>query len=1459
MAYLGKISAVIAANTQDFTRNIGLAKKELGDFAKKVQGLQLNLNTNALDKTLTKTQRFQREIQAIEKLLAKGVDLGIDPKKLNDQFRAFEDIGKPLTKLKDQIEGLSLSLQAELYPELGKIQAGFRNLYNEIGNGSAEYDKSEKRIESLRLALVRLGRTTAAAADLGKLSQSLDANNAGASFFQPRAKQALQQSLALRGQAEQVPARFRSSAFADLAVSAEENANKIEQQAGRIARIQLEIARRGESRTRLFDLSEAEGQLDALTRRQESINLAFKRQLRGAQIAQVVSPEAQGSVDTLISRLSSLSTQLRAINGQQFEGLISGASRVVAQFNAGETSAKKAKQAVDALASALNSVNTGKTLADKTRSLLFTDSERQRQQIQSDFDRQRAAGDPAADVRRRANLTRLSLNEDIIPRNRQLEASAAETGDVELQRRAQRLSAISRQVSNEIQKAFNLSASGKVEAADQQLAKTNRLIEQQSARYRKLAADIEVANQARSQQNLFLEASGGRGEQLSQGARDAAADISTARQFRGQIASGASRIAIQGEIDRVTASVTSLQREMAKVAASDLKTDEKARKLDQLDNEIRQATKGLAAFVAAQSGGAYNTSQIEKAMQMARNTAGSLSARSSQVAQLAFQQALFAIDDLISSTGGLEYKLRAVGNNITQLGLLLGQSGIIPGLSATTGLFVGLATVIGGQAVSAMLRWATGSEAAEARTKSLNEALSRQKTLAEDLARAFESLGDSIARGAFSEPAKSAREFAKDLESISKKQAALRGQQAADLDPEVQRERAAQSKLKDRLESSSDPGERVALARQLRESSRRESAAAARAAAPPPSGAQVAGLVRDAVTNFRLAEIRGISNIRQQQGIVQRADREASRIPLGSDKDSLARQAAAIDAAIKELESAGGAGGGFLFGTEAERVAKQELAKLQAALTAIQEPLQKAIDELSNQILQSSRGVSTAIEDAQNDVADAIRRGVVGAADFQAALDSTARQLDEAQQRLRDAQAIADPAAREREVLRAEREIGDIRLRQDAINERAREVRLGRTLGGERTTSALSSLQGNERFANEYAGLTARLTEAVDAEMAARNELNQAIEGGNQSAQVEARAKLEAAQASGDLAAAAAEAAIAMEQAVSRLRKIADGALSESEKIADDAQRRFTEKPTAENRRGRDEAERQLIEDRRRVAQANNAIDDRRSRAMRSDQLIQQVNDELEQIRAERERLGEAARIGGQDVDPAAMRRLADREAQLMAAREQRLLALSEAERRQADAIAQEIDSRRRVIETLERQRQFEEAQNNRRRPQGDPMRGLDLLETDRQRVAREMRQGYADIDAAIQAREDAIMNQIAPDGLPARAPTAAERGELDGLGKERADARKRLQEDMMRQAAPTITGMVDSVANAVLQGPSRAALNASDVSTTQGAQELNRLLRGDDPNKNVDLVNLQREANRLLGVIADNKNPVAN
>jgi hypothetical protein len=81
--------------------------------------------------------------------------------------------------------------------------------------------------------------------------------------------------------------------------------------------------------------------------------------------------------------------------------------------------------------------------------------------------------------------------------------------------------------------------------------------------------------------------------------------------------------------------------------------------------------------------------------------------------------------------------------------------------------------------------------------------------------------------------------------------------------------------------------------------------------------------------------------------------------------------------------------------------------------------------------------------------------------------------------------------------------------------------------------------------------------------------------------------------------------------------------------------------------------------------------------------------------------------------------------------------------------------------------------------------------------------------------------------------------------------AQRRAVEDAQRQTAPAIFNLADEVQNAVLQGPSRAALQATDVSTVQGASELNRLLRGDDSARNQNLVELQKQSASLSELVA--------
>lgn len=120
-------------------------------------------------------------------------------------------------------------------------------------------------------------------------------------------------------------------------------------------------------------------------------------------------------------------------------------------------------------------------------------------------------------------------------------------------------------------------------------------------------------------------------------------------------------------------------------------------------------------------------------------------------------------------------------------------------------------------------------------------------------------------------------------------------------------------------------------------------------------------------------------------------------------------------------------------------------------------------------------------------------------------------------------------------------------------------------------------------------------------------------------------------------------------------------------------------------------------------------------------------------------------------------------------------------------------------------------------------MRGRELGETQAERAAKEMRFGLADIGAAMNL------------------------GFLDqNVANRRAS---QFVNDQMRASAPAIFSLADSVENALLQGPSRAALNATDVSTVEGQRELNRLLRGDDSARDQNIVELEKQSQLLQGI----------
>jgi hypothetical protein len=923
---------------------------------------------------------------------------------------------------------------------------------------------------------------------------------------------------------------------------------------------------------------------------------------------------------------------------------------------------------------------------------------------------------------------------------------------------------------------------------------------------------------------------------------------------------------------------------------------------------------------------------------------------------LGLNQAIFAVDDFMSSTGGLEFKLRAVSNNITQLGFIVG---------GTTGLFVGLGAVIAGQAAVGLIKWANNGRSAEDQTKALNEALARQKSLVEDLAQAFRSLGDAMSRGTFSAGGEQAAEFSRQMEDIRKKQNEAIRNNVADFDPEVIKERAEQRKLQDDIEKSTDVGEIVGLQRQLEDSRRRERDAADRAvSAPPPDFGQIQKRLRESLEAQAVAAARdeGASNPDDPFAPARAAApfmERAASVPLAGSVSEAREQ---VDARIKELSTQ--IEGGLLTSNEAA-TAKKEIAELRLVLGSLSAPLLREINRTANEIAESSRGPAAQIRQAQEDVAEAIRRGVPNAAAFQRELDANAKKLKEAYVSLEEAQKETDPDKKRAKVDEAKANIDQVEAEGAGIRLRSRETRLGRTFGGERTTAALASIQGNERFAGDEYSIrtTAYIEAAIDREIEARGQLEVATAKGSDAEIKAAEAELEAAQSASEAAAAFAEAAVAVEAALTRIRKVGESAVQRSEQGADAAQKAFEENPLrAGSGQSRDDAERRLIDDRARVAQAQVDLDIRRG-VVQNDPRMQGINKEFEAITQRRADLEAKARIGS--LDPAEQNELdaaRKREIELMRQREHLARNLTEAERKQLDAINNGIAAREKELEKS-RQRAAEDPTFKRR------MDAANQIIADSERQANEAQERYinnpteqnrTDRNAAdAQLRADRELAQKLQDDLDnkrkeieqdplfaannrliaandERLAALAEKEASVGLTQREKDERIARQKDsrrmlaerdlmiadgtrdeqkaidiermiqndrdralrgrdlgmtdrerfrkeftegagadinanaldmllkgenpqaflrqaiqnQMEQVAPMLQQFQEERQNALLQGPSRAALNVSDVSTSQGQSELNRLLRGDDSAKDVNLAELRKQTDKLDEVV---------
>lgn len=737
-------------------------------------------------------------------------------------------------------------------------------------------------------------------------------------------------------------------------------------------------------------------------------------------------------------------------------------------------------------------------------------------------------------------------------------------------------------------------------------------------------------------------------------------------------------------------------------------------------------------------------------------TAGDVGRRGVDKLQLGLQQAAFAIDDFFSVTGDFQQRIRAVGNNITQLGFVVGK---------TKGLFVSLGAVLSLQLLIQVYKWVNANVELRDRIKAANSEIAKQKQLVDALAKSYKALADSAKDAGASESGRTAAERRRQVQEIRRQEEEARRSRIAAVDPESNRLRTQINKLERENEKESRAGIAADRQRRIQILERQLADAERRAASQQTNAQDVAQAIGEARSGA--AEALALAFVTQDIFIDSLSALSSTlplTIPLSIESDRQ-RQAA--------MQQVRGAPLGDISTQEAQLAA-----------------LNQAIEDLSAQTASRQRSPSF----------------------FRDPFGRLENQLDASIQELQRRAEIIRSAIKDQKSSEALIQFSETSFEIADLLERAR----SRLADSGREDTFLSAT------ADEFAAERERLSQrAVEAREQGDLEFSAAV---NQLAE-----KLERLAREFDTVALVTSAA---STAIERLSgNLNQQVLQEAEQLADQARR---DQNALVGRPGRGLG-------RENLAGFNGIPGIGVFNRQRTEQILRSARERAAQVEAENQAAVRnfreeaiAGRFGG-----------ALGEAFLERERLQAQIDAGGLDARAAEAVQDRINELDRLI-----QQQFEATPAGeaavRRADQADidfrsdverrdaVLRGADALVTDGERAGFEAARRFNDISALFEA-------------IP-RTNTA--------------DARRqqaRILEDAQRQVAPALFALTDSVANAVLQGPSRQALNASDISTSQGTAEFLRLLRGDDSSRDQNLIELQRQTEELRRLNATFDAGVAN
>jgi hypothetical protein len=1520
MGYLGKISAVVGVSTGDFSSKLNRCASDVSAFSKKVQNTLSASSGSAaksFDQMYTAAQRFERSLRAATSGKLDFAGLKNFPGKTLDEaadaMRSIQSVAHslsgPLGDIAQKSERMSHALQEAFRPALVAAQAATESLRDTVETTGkmvqSEFMAAEKQVDRVTQAFERL---TEAEQMAGKLSSGKEFR-----FQQPAGHEELSRAATTGGSVSSLPTHRLTPDLIALIQLQKEAANGVAQynaalQANPSAKAQSDLDQRvlllreinDEISRELSSYSKLDAQAahvktvtNALIDMADAQKLAFSGQAQN--LAQVSS-----QYDGVLARITKLTAaqrqQVEAAHGADLnrvgvsvaspgdektggltaaqlssaQSTMAAANATIDSIHATEATAKKASDATEAAAKATQkSVDDLNARLGKISDSIGTPS--------APIDALDAAVKRAtADVEKMKDVNRKAQGDVYLNKLKTDVAGIAappgglppKDSDISaLARRAGKVSdfANQKQAADIFGPAFG--------TAERSLDQLKTKIISVGGQLEKLPIPIQgklAPAIARVQQMFVALGNNPTAAQLKQAAAEAEklekrlGRVSQAMKFKGKFSdfidenSGKAYEAQLASIQQRFLSLGAAAGGPTAAAINQYRVAlAKASVAGTLGTKaVRDQMEQLAASIAkaAQAEGLLNKGQAASFLTGLKKNFGDVGRGGADKFAMGMNQAAFAVDDFMSATGGIEQRLRAVANNVTQLGFVMG---------GTTGLFIALGAVITAHAAIALYKFANGGRAAEDTSKVLNDALDKQKNTVKELADAYADLAKEMARSA--DAAKGIERAAK-IGKLEELRRTTRRQRSGDFSEGVMNETTLQESLSRRMKTAWNPGRAISLQMEMESSRAREGAAR--------SGSR-AGV--ETITAGQLPEFR-------------RARASVSNSLTNSFSGQF-KEATGLD---------------LTYADRRERIqGEKTLAELDAIIKKFEDSVSEGADKLARNIVVASLSASDKISAAQANVADAIGKGVKGAAAFQFELDSAGRALSNAMMALHDAALETDPDVKATLTQQAQKQYRAATDATAGLAERSRKMRLQNGIGGERATAALADMQGNVHMRNESAGKTASLQRDIIEEQIAREnhaaktqaaaataaaadtsmreaaaktresrnaqrlaeedltakqeqqrlnprenlvipdpwenmyekqvreaqasveaakaavqaakdeQIAVAITAGAQTAAADAEVKkaekeLEAAQAAAEFAAAIAEAAMAVEEAVSRLRKVLDDAMSSATSVADAAQKKYTESPGRTNKAARDKAEENLIDDRERIAHANNRLSRARTEA-EADPEIKAYSQRSEQIRKELKDLEEDTRVNATPAGQKKMQDLRDEQASMDAQRARRMRDLTKPEQEQADKVAQDVEERVQKVAAIER-------------------------EKERVRTGKELAMS-----------ESERRKKSATDEADLVGAAAAE---ITDAGK-REDFMQKYYENKKKEVQTALKGYEDERQNALIGGPSRAALNASDVTSSAGSSELNRLLRGDDASKDANFAEMKHQS-ELLAEIRD-------